>query len=245
MTQEFLDRVVLITGGAGDIGRAAAARFSEQGAWVVLIDSDEVGLSRATSEIKGASSKQIDVTDLACVEVAFAALHSELGRIDVLVNGAGIYRHRKVLDMSAEEWQETLDVNLTGVFAASKAAGTLMIGQESNSAIVNLASVAAQRGSTLHAHYCATKAGLVGFSRALAMELAPKVRVNSVAPGIIEGRMIAEMMAERGEQWRGQIPLDRFGTPGDVAEAIFFLASDRASYINGAVLNVNGGMLMD
>ncbi|MBT7858038.1 MAG: SDR family oxidoreductase, partial [Nitrospinaceae bacterium] len=236
---------VLITGGAGDIGRAAAARFAEEGAWVVLLDTDEVGLSRAASEIKGASYRRVDVTDLADVEAVFSAVFAEFDRIDVLVNGAGIYRHSKVLDMSMDEWRETMDVNLTGVFAASKVAGALMMAQEPGSVIVNLASVAAKRGSPLHAHYCASKAGLVGFSRALAMELAPRVRVNSVAPGIIEGRMIASMMAERGESWRAQIPLDRFGTPADVAKAICFLASDRASYINGAVLNVNGGMFMD
>ena len=245
MVREFVDKAVLITGGAGDIGRAAAARFSEEGARVVLLDSDEVGLERAAGEIRGVITRRVDVTDLADVEAAFGALHEELGGIDVLVNGAGIYRHSMVLDMSAEEWNETLAVNLTGVFAASKAAGALMAGQETGGVIVNLASVAAKRGSPLHAHYCASKAGLVGFSRALALELAPRVRVNAVAPGIIEGRMIADMMAERGEAWRGQIPLDRFGTPGDVAEAICFLAGDKASYINGAVLNVNGGMWMD
>ena len=245
MALEFSEKVVLITGGAGDIGRAAAARFAEEGAWVVLLDIDEVGLSRAASEIKGASYRRVDVTDLADVEAVFSAVFAEFDRIDVLVNGAGIYRHSKVLDMSMDEWRETMDVNLTGVFAASKVAGALMMAQEPGSVIVNLASVAAKRGSPLHAHYCASKAGLVGFSRALAMELAPRVRVNSVAPGIIEGRMIASMMAERGESWRAQIPLDRFGTPADVAKAICFLASDRASYINGAVLNVNGGMFMD
>ena len=193
MVREFLDMVVIITGGAGDIGRAAAARFADEGARVVLLDTDEVGLSRAVEEIKGAFSKQVDVTDLSGVEAAFKALHSELGRIDVLVNCVGIYRHRAILDMSAEEWDETLSVNLKGAFTACRAAGALMVGQETGGVIVNMASTAAKRGNPLHAHYCASKAGIIGFGRALAMELAPKVRVNVVAPGVIISRMSSDM----------------------------------------------------
>ena len=245
MVREFLDMVVLITGGAGDIGRAAAARFADEGARVVLLDIDEVGLSRAVEEVKGAVSRQVDVTDLSDVEADFKALHLELGRIDVLVNCVGIYRHRAILDMSAEEWDETLSVNLKGVFAACSAAGALMVGQETGGVIVNMASTAAKRGNPLHAHYCASKAGIIGFGRALAMELAPKVRVNVVAPGVIVSRMSSDMPELRRVTWKSQIPLDRFGLPAEVAEAICFLAGDRASYINGAVLNVNGGMWMD
>jgi 3-oxoacyl-[acyl-carrier protein] reductase len=245
MVREFLDMVVLITGGAGDIGRAAAARFADEGARVVLLDTDEVGLSRAVEEVKGAVSRQVDVTDLSDVKAAFKALHSELGRIDVLVNCVGIYRHRAILDMSAEEWDETLSVNLKGVFAACSAAGALMVGQETGGVIVNMASTAAKRGNPLHAHYCASKAGIIGFGRTLAMELAPKVRVNVVAPGVIVSRMSSDMPELRRVTWKSQIPLDRFGLPAEVAEAICFLAGDRASYINGAVLNVNGGMWMD
>ncbi len=245
MVREFLDMVVLITGGAGDIGRAAAARFADEGARVVLLDIDEVGLSHAVGEVEGAVSRQLDVTDLSDVEAAFKALHSELGRIDVLVNCVGIYRHRAILDMSAEEWDETLSVNLKGVFTACSAAGALMVGQETGGVIVNMASTAAKRGNPLHAHYCASKAGIIGFGRALAMELAPRVRVNVVAPGVIVSRMSSDMPELRRVTWKSQIPLDRFGLPAEVAEAICFLAGDRASYINGAVLNVNGGMWMD
>ena len=245
MAQEFSGKVVVITGGAGDIGRVAAARFIEEGARVVLLDSDEVGLERVAGEIKGASAKRIDVTDLENVEAVFSAVFAEYDGIDVLVNCAGIYRHAGVLEMSAKEWHETLDVNLTGVFAASKSAGALMIRQETGGVIVNMDSTAAKRGNPQHSHYCASKAGIVGFGRALAMELAPRVRVNAVAPGVIESRMSADMPGERRVSWMGQVPLGRFGLPTEVAEAIFFLASDRASYINGAVLNVNGGMWMD
>ncbi len=245
MVREFLDMVILITGGAGDIGRAAAARFADEGARVVLLDTDEAGLSRAVGEVEGAVSRQLDVTNLSDVEAAFKALHSELGRIDVLVNCVGIYRHRAILDMSAEEWDETLSVNLKGVFTACRAAGALMVGQETGGVIVNMASTAAKRGNPLHAHYCASKAGIIGFGRALAMELAPMVRVNAVAPGVIVSRMSSDMPEDRRVTWMSQIPLDRFGLPAEVAEAICFLAGDRASYINGAVLNVNGGMWMD
>ncbi len=246
MESGFQDRVVIITGGAGDIGRAAAARFGAGGASLVLIDSDARALDAAIGNLDaGALPRRLDVTDLGAVESAFGEIHARFDRIDVLVNCAGIYRHQNVVEMSEEDWDQTLDVNLKGVFAACKAAGRIMSKQESGGAIVNLASISAQRGSPLHAHYSASKAGIIGFGKSLALELAPKVRVNAVAPGIIESRMIADMREVRGEEWMRQIPLGRFGSPGNVADAIYFLASDSASYINGAVLNVNGGMWMD
>ncbi len=245
MDPDFQGRAAVITGGAGDIGRAAARRFQEGGARVVLLDSDAAALDSALGDLPGAEARRVDVTDLGEVDAAFAEIHAALGRIDVLVNCAGIYRHRLVVEMSEEEWDETLSVNLRGVFAACRAAGKIMAAQEGGGAIVNLASIAAQRGSPLHAHYAASKAGIIGFGRGLALELAPKVRVNAVAPGIIESRMIRDMRETRGEEWMRQIPLARFGTPREVADAICFLASERAAYINGAVLNVNGGMWMD
>ena len=245
MDPDFQGRAVLITGGAGDIGRAAARRFQEGGARLFLLDSDAAALDSAAGDLPGAEARRVDVTNLAEVDAAFGEIRAACGRIDVLVNCAGIYRHRLVSEMSGEEWDETLAVNLKGVFAACRAAGKIMAAQEGGGAIVNLASIAAQRGSTLHAHYAASKAGIIGFGRGLAMELAPKVRVNAVAPGIIESRMIRDMRETRGEEWMRQIPLARFGTPDEVADAICFLASDRAAYINGAVLNVNGGMWMD
>ncbi len=277
MVRDFQDQVVILTGGAGDIAKASAARFAAGGAKLALFDSDGDGLDSIALELRalelkalelrvselkagelepgesnvGESSsekallRRLDVTDVDAVGAAVDEVHAEFGRIDILVNCAGIYRHKKVLEMSAEDWAQTLDVNLKGVFAAGLAAGRWMSAQESGGAIVNLASVAAQRGSPLHAHYSASKAGIIGFGRSLALELAPRVRVNAVAPGIIDSRMIAEMLEVRGEEWRRQIPLDRLGTPEDVADAICFLASGRASYIKGAVLNVNGGMWMD
>ncbi len=252
MERDFQDQVVILTGGVGDIGRASAARFAAGGAKLALFDSDGGALDSVAGGLRagGLSAKasllrRLDVTDLDAVDAAVDEVHAKFGRIDILVNCAGIYRHQKVLEMSAEDWAQTLDVNLKGVFAACRAAGRWMSAQESGGAIVNLASVSAQRGSLLHAHYSAARAGVIGFGRSLALELAPKVRVNAVAPGIIDSRMIEEMIEARGEEWRKQIPLDRFGTPEDVADAICFLAGDRASYINGAVLNVNGGMWMD
>ncbi|OGL63467.1 MAG: hypothetical protein A3J27_03805 [Candidatus Tectomicrobia bacterium RIFCSPLOWO2_12_FULL_69_37] len=246
MAKEFEGRLVMITGGAGDIARAAARRFAEEGARLLLADTDAKGLDAACAELQakgaGAEGRLLDVTDVGAVE---AAVESLRGGLDVLVHCAGIYRHRLVAEMTEQEWDETLAVNLKGAFAVCRAAGRAMATRERGGAIVNLASVSAQRGSALHAHYCASKAGLVGFGRALALELAPRVRVNAVAPGIIESRMIADMLPVRGEEWKRQIPLARYGRPEDVAEAILFLAGDRASYVNGAVLNVNGGMWMD
>lgn len=250
MDRDFENKVVLLTGGAGDIGRAAAHRVIERGGRIVLTDQDGDGLRDALGDLNApgapaAESWLLDVTDVNAVERVFGEIHAAAGRIDVLVNCAGIYRHQEVVAMSEVEWDATLDVNLKGVFATCRAAGRLMMAQAQGGVIVNLASVSAQRGSTLHAHYCASKAGVVGFGRALALELAPKVRVNAIAPGIIESRMIAEMLKTRGETWRQQIPLERFGAPEDVADAICFLSSDKSSYITGAVLNVNGGLWMD
>ncbi len=249
MAKEFEGRLVLITGGAGDIARAAARLFAAGGARLFLADTDAEGLEGARAEVRAgggrAEGRLLDVSDVGAVGAAVEAVRSAAGRLDVLVNCAGIYRHRLVVEMSEEEWDQTLAVNLKGVFAACRAAGRVMASQERGGAIVNLASVSAQRGSPLHAHYCASKAGLIGFGRALALELAPKVRVNAVAPGIIETKMSREMIALRGEEWRRQIPLGRFGRAEEVAEAICFLASDRAAYVNGSVLNVNGGMWMD
>ena len=244
MAKEFEGKLVLITGGAGDIARAAARRFAGEGARLVLADTDAKGLEAARAEA-GAEGRLLDVTDVKAVEAAVEDIRASRGGIDVLVNCAGIYRHRRVVEMSEPEWDQTLDVNLKGTFAVCRAVGRVMAAQAPGGAIVNLASVSAQRGSALHAHYCASKAGVVGFGRALALELAPRVRVNAVAPGIIESRMIADMLPLRGEEWMRQIPLARYGRPEDVAEAILFLAGGRASYINGAVLNVNGGMWMD
>lgn len=249
VAREFERKTILITGGAGDIGRAMALQFATCGAKLILIDSDEEGLVQVYKELDAGGAEVVsgcvDVTDLESMTSFVRENQRSLKGIDVLINAAGIYLHKSIQEMSEEEWDQTLSVNLKGVFVTCKVVGPLMVNQESGGAIVNLTSIAAQRGSPLHAHYCASKAGIIGFGRALALELAPKVRVNSVAPGIIKSKMILDMLAIRGEEWKHEIPLVRFGVPEDVADAVCFLASDRAAYINGAVLNVNGGMWMD
>jgi len=249
VAREFERKTILITGGAGDIGRAMAFQFSACGAKLMLIDSDEESLVQAYKELDAGGAEVVsgcvDVTDLESMTSFVRENQTSLKGIDVLINAAGIYQHKSIQEMSGEEWDQTLNVNLKGVFVTCKVVGPLMVNQESGGAIVNITSIAAQRGSPLHAHYCASKAGIIGFGRALALELAPKVRVNSVAPGIIKSKMILDMLSIRGEEWKHQIPLVRFGVPEDVADAVCFLASDRAAYINGAVLNVNGGMWMD
>lgn len=246
---EFEGRLALVTGGAGEIGRAAARKFLAAGARVTLADLDEKELESARDEFGGAGgrveTRVLDVADSGAVTEVIGDVHARHGKIDILVNCAGIYRHQAVLEMTDDEWDRTLGVNLRGTFAACRAAAGFMMKQESGGVIVNLTSLAGQRGSPLHAHYCASKAGVIGFGRALALELAPKVRVNAVAPGIIETKMTADMIPVRGAGWKRQIPAGRFGTADEVADAVYFLASDKATYINGAVLNVNGGMWMD
>jgi 3-oxoacyl-[acyl-carrier protein] reductase len=247
MDRDFEDKLVLITGGAGDIGRATARQIVGAGGRVILTDTDEGGLRAALDDLEPGSAESLfmDVSDVNAVERVIEEAHASAGRLDVLVNCAGIYRHRSVVEMTEREWNDTLDINLKGVFAVCRVAGRLMMTQELGGVIVSLASISAQRGSRLHAHYGASKAGIIAFGRSLALELAPKVRVNAVAPGIIESRMISDMLEARGEEWRKGIPLGRFGKVEEVAEAICFLASDRASFINGAVLNVNGGMWLE
>ena len=246
---DLTDRVALVTGGSRGLGRERALAFASHGADVIVASRKLEQCEATAREIEALGRRALP---LAChvgkwgqldglVETAYA----KFGRIDILVNNAGMSPLYDALDEISEElFDKVIGVNLKGPFRLSALIGKRMAAGNGGS-IINISSTGAITPSPLAEPYGAAKAGLNAITRSFAHAYAPKVRVNSVAPGIIEGRMIAEMMAERGEQWRGQIPLDRFGTPGDVAEAILFLASDRASYINGAVLNVNGGMLMD
>ena len=186
----------------------------------------------------------VDVTDLEAVTSAVGEIQASLGGIDVLVNCAGIYRHKSIQEMSGEEWDQTLNVNLKGVFAACKAVGPSMANQESGGAIVNLASIAAQRGSPLHAHYCASKAGIIGFGRTLALELAPKVRVNAVAPGYIDTDMVAAVPANVLEKIITRIPVGRLGKAEEIARGVAFLVADDAGFVTGSTLSINGGQHM-
>ena len=238
-------RVALVTGASRGIGRAIALRLAALGATVVAAargtNAAPVAEEIATAGGR-AESIALDVTDQAAIEAAVAAALEKFGRIDVLVNNAGITRDQLMLRMKRDDWDAVLATNLTAAFACSQAVLKPMIKQRSGR-IINITSVVGQAGNAGQANYAASKAGLIGFTKALALEVASRnVTVNAVAPGLIETDMTRAISAEAHEKWAAGIPLKRLGTPDDVAAAVVFLASDEASYITGHVLAVNGGM---
>ncbi len=248
MGEELAGRVAFITGGSGDIGRAIAGELGEAGATVIISDVEDKRVEETVESLKGkgfdARPNRLDVRDFAACQEAIGTAAREHGGLHILINGAGVYREAWVAEMAEEQWDETLDINLKGVFNCCRAAAKPLT-EARWGRVVSISSISALRPSREHAHYCASKAGMIGFSRTLAQELAPHVTVNCVAPGIIVTRMSEAMIELRGEEWLKAIPAARFGTAEDVAQAVGFLVSESASYVNGVVLQVNGGMFMD
>lgn len=234
---EFLDKVVLVTGAAGGIGRALCERFDSLGSRVYSSDLADAARSRFT---------QGDISDPSFRDRWVQKVLDHGGRIDILVNNAGICPRTALSEVTLAEWNRVLEVNLTSVFALSQAVIERMIVQRSG-AIVNLASMAGKVGGiAVGAHYSASKAGIICLTKTLARYGAPHgVRVNAVAPGIIDTDITRAATPEQIESFRNTIPIGRVGDVGEVVAPIVFLASDEASYITGAVLDVNGGLLMD
>ncbi len=242
----FTNKTVLITGAIGGIGAAAARLFYRAGANVVLTDLDEAGASAAAQNLDPGGlrckSFRLDISDHAgCRQVAEAGAAQFGGAIDYLVNCAGIYIYRENLlrDLSPVQWRTMLNVNLDGCFNISQAVIPYL---SDSSAIVLVSSVAAHRGSLMHASYAAAKNGVIGLARSLALELAPRTRVNAISPGLINTPMADAMITANGEAVKAAIPLKRFGEPEEAASVIAFLCSDLASYVSGNVIHVNGGM---
>ena len=191
-----------------------------------------------------AEAMTLDVTDGSAAETAMAGILERHGRIDILVNNAGIARDQLLLRMKRDDWDAVLTTNLTAAFALTQAALKSMIRQRQGR-IISISSVVGQSGNAGQANYAASKAGLIGFTKAVALEVASRgITANVVAPGLIETDMTQSIAEKAREQWESRIPLRRLGTPDDVAAAVCFLASDEASYITGQVLAVNGGMYM-
>jgi len=237
---DFSSKSLLLHGACGGIGRAVSRLFRDCGADVFLVDRDETALREVAAELGGCSKKwaAIDVTQPQEVTTATNAAVSMLGKIDYLVNSAGIYSGIPVASMEDAEWHKSIGVNLDGVFFACRAAIPSLA---EGGAIVNIASLSGHRGDRNHAHYSAAKAGVLGFSKTLAHELAPRVRVNAISPGVIETPMAMKQIAGEKDRILNNTPLRRLGTPKDIANAVAFLCSDASAFITGEVLHVNGG----
>jgi 3-oxoacyl-[acyl-carrier protein] reductase len=240
-------RVALVTGASRGLGRAIALTLAARGAFVVAAARGEHAAGTA-GEIAAAGGRAeaaaLDVTDQAAVEQVVGDVVSRHGRIDILVNNAGITKDQLLLRMKRADWDAVVQTNLTAVFACTQAALKPMIKRHAGR-IVNISSVVGQSGNAGQANYAASKAGLIGFTKAVALEVASRnITVNAVAPGLIESDMTRAIAESTHEQWAGKIPMKRLGTPADVAYAVAFLASDEAAYITGHVLAVNGGMYL-
>jgi 3-oxoacyl-[acyl-carrier protein] reductase len=241
-------KVALVTGGARGIGREVAGRFADEGARVLVADRDG-DAGRSVVEDLAARGRPahfvtVDVTVPADVERCVGEAVTKFGRIDVLINNAGITADAWAAKMTDEQWDRVIAVNLTGAFSCIRAVLPPMFGQGSGS-IINASSVVGVYGNLGQVNYAATKAGIIGMTRALARELGPRgIRVNAVAPGFIETDMTAKVPEKVLDLMRSRTPLGRLGRPADVAAAYVFLASDEAAYVTGQVLGVDGGLVI-
>jgi 3-oxoacyl-[acyl-carrier protein] reductase len=240
------DKVAIITGGANGIGRETALLFAKNGAKLVIADFDETNGGRTVEEIRAQGGEaefvKVDVSNGDDVERMVAVAVERFGRIDVLVNNAGITRDGFLTKTDKAMWDQVIAINLTGVFQCTQAAVKVMLEQGSG-VVLNAASVVALYGNIGQTNYAATKAGVIGLTKTWAKELGPKgIRVNAVAPGFIVTAMTDKVPEKVLSAMKEKTPLRRLGQPIDIAYAYLFLASDEASFINGAVLSVDGGL---
>lgn len=244
----FTNHTVLVTGGAAGIGKGIAVAFARAGARVVVnyvVDPEEAEAVVALIREAGGEAIAIaaDISDYSQAEALVEETIDTYGKIDILINNAGITRDHLMLKMDEKMFDDVIAVNLKGTWNMSKHVTRPMLKQKSG-VIINIASVVGLIGNAGQANYVASKAGVIGLTKTLAKEFGKKnVRVNAVAPGFIETRMTELLPPAVKEQYMAQIPLNRFGTVDDVVDAVLFLASPRASYITGQVINVNGGMI--
>ncbi len=252
--QRFNGKNVVVTGGAQGMGKAIAEAFTREGARVLVSDLNESGAAAVAKEL-GGISVGCDVTRADQVQAMIGHGLSELGSIDILVNNAGTITMHPVTELTEQDWDLVMNVNAKGVFLCTRAVLPSMLDRGAG-AIVNIASQAGKRGYKLFTHYCASKAAVIVFSRGVALEVAPHVRVNCVCPGIVntdmmereyawEEAMTGEPKASIQRRWMSGIPMGRFQEPHHIAGVVLFLASDDASEMTGQAINVTGGMVME
>lgn len=241
-------RIALVTGAAQGIGRAIADELAAAGATLVLADMNEAKLNEAAAELTAAGTTAaafvMNVSSQESIEAGAKAILAKFGKVEILVNNAGITRDNLMLRMKPADWDLVLSINLTGAFLVTQALLSPML-KNRWGRIVNIASVVGRAGQAGQVNYSASKAGLIGFTKSLAREVGSRgITVNAVAPGYIETPMTAVLSEEVSKAMLATVPLGRRGTAKDVAQAVKFLASDASSYITGHVLDVNGGMFM-
>lgn len=239
-------KTVIITGASRGIGRATALAFGEQGANLVLIARNQEKLEEVQKEVENTKALifPMDVRDGEKIQEVVSQILDEFGRIDVLINNAGVTRDQLLLRMKEEDWQEVLDINCKSVFLWSKAVLRSMIRNRTGS-IINISSVVGIAGNSGQTNYAASKAAIIGFSKSLAKEVGSRgIRVNVVAPGFIETDMVHHLSEEYLANAKNQIPLGRLGKSEEIAQICLFLASSMASYITGAVIQADGGLFM-
>lgn len=242
------DKVALVTGASQGIGRDTALALSEAGAKVALAARNEEKLTALAEEIAAAGGEalvvKMDVADAEQIKAGFRAVVEKFGKLDILVNNAAITRDGLALRMKADDWDAVLRTNLTGAYICIQQALSVMMRARAGR-IINISSVVAHTGNPGQANYVATKAGLIGLTKTIAMEIASRnITVNAVAPGFVETPMTDVLPDKVKEELKTRIPLGRMGAGRDIAAAIVFLASDEAGYITGHVLDVNGGMYL-
>ena len=241
-------KVALVTGGSRGIGKGVALKLAEAGAKVVFTYMSSAEKAKVVEdELKAlgqdAKGYQSDAADYAAAEKLIADILNDFGQIDVVVNNAGITRDNLLMRMSEEQWDEIMQTNLKSVFNITKHVQRTMLKQRSGS-IINMSSVVGVSGNAGQSNYAASKAGIIGFTKSIAQELGSRnIRCNAIAPGFIATEMTGELGEEVMQEWLKTVPLNRPGTPEDVANAVLFLASDMSAYVSGQTLNVCGGML--
>lgn len=246
---ELKGKTAIVTGGSRGIGRAISIKFAENGINVVVnYSSNYDSAQKVVEEIQDAGGNALavkaDVSNIIQVDELVKKTVEKFGGIDILVNNAGITRDGLLVRMKEKDWNDVIDINLKGVYNCTKTVSRYMIKKRTGK-IINITSVVGLIGNAGQSNYCAAKAGIIGFTKAVAKELAPRgINVNAVAPGLIDTDMTKTLPESLKKQMIEQIPLGRYGDPDDVANVVMFLASEDSDYITGQIINVDGGMVM-